>query len=96
MLDKSSIDQIATQVATANLSSQNVTSVMSSTATDSEGREALRITIIIPPSAELKIEGSAALTTLVQMQESLQKAGEERFPIIEYATEKELAESGDT
>jgi hypothetical protein len=96
MLDDSTIVQIATHVATANLTSQNVTSVTSSTATDSEGREALRITIIIPPGAETKIQGSAALETLVEMQAYLQKAGEERFPIIEYATEKELAESGDS
>jgi hypothetical protein len=95
MLDDLSIVRIATQVATANLSSQNVTSVTSSTATDSEGREALRITIIIPPSAELRIEGSTALKTLIEMQAYLQKAGEERFPIIEYATKGELAESDD-
>jgi hypothetical protein len=96
MLDDIEIRRIATAVATANLSSQNFTSIASSTATDSEGREALRITIIIPPGAESRIEGNTALKTLVQMQDSLQKAGEERFPIVEYATKKELAESGDS
>jgi hypothetical protein len=94
LLGESEIRNIATGVATANLGSQNFTSVTSSTAIDSEGQEALRITIVIPQEAINKIKGDAALNTLVDMQDRLTKAGEERFPIIEYATEKELAESG--
>jgi hypothetical protein len=95
-LDQDSVRQIATRVATANLSIQNFTSVISSTAVDSQGQEALRIVIVIPPGAQSRIQGSTALNTLVEIQDSLRRAGEERFPIIEYATEKELAEGGDS
>jgi hypothetical protein len=96
MLDDKRIAQIATEVATANLSQQNFTSITSGSDTDSTGQEALRITIVIPAGAEKRIQGNAALSTLVQMQERLRAAGEDRFPIIEYATERELAESGDS
>ncbi len=96
MLDDKRIAQIATEVATANLSQQNFTSITSGSDTDSTGQEALRITIVIPAGAEKRIQGNAALSTLVQMQERLREAGEDRFPIIEYATERELAESGDS
>jgi outer membrane protein assembly factor BamA len=96
MLDDRKISQIAKRVATANLSSQNFTSVTSSSTTDSAGNEALQITIVIKPGAESKITGDAALKTLVEMQHKLHSAGEDRFPIIEYATKKELAESGDS
>jgi hypothetical protein len=96
MLDEKIIHQIAHEVATANLTSANVSSIASSTAIDSEGHEALRITIVIKPGAETKIKGDAALDTLVQIQDRLRKAGEERFPIVEYATKKELAESGNS
>jgi hypothetical protein len=96
MLDEKKIRQIAHEVATANLTSANVSSIASSTAIDSEGHEALRITIVIKPGAETKIKGDATLDTLVQIQDRLRKAGEERFPIIEYATEKELSESGNS
>jgi hypothetical protein len=96
MLDDKRIAQIATEVATANLSRQNFTSITSGSDTDSTGQEALRITIVIPAGAEKRIQGNAALSTLVQMQERLREAGEDRFPIIEYATERELAESGDS
>jgi hypothetical protein len=44
----------------------------------------------------LRGAGRPILDTLVQIQDRLREAGEERFPIVEYATEEELAESGDS
>jgi hypothetical protein len=96
MLDDRKIAQIASEVAVANLSRQNFTSIESSSTADSTGEGALRIVIVIPPGAESRIQGDATLSTLVQMQERLRDAGEERFPIIEYSTEGELSESGDS
>ena len=96
MLDEKRVRQIAQEVATANLTSANVSSIISSTMIDSEGHEALRIIIVIKPGAEAKITGDAVLDTLVQIQDRLRQAGEQRFPIIEYATKKELAESGNS
>jgi hypothetical protein len=95
MLDENKIRQIAREVAVANLSGAIFTSVTSSTTVDSEGHEALRITIVIKPGTASKIEGDAALDTLVQIQDRLRKEGEERFPIVEYATAEVLSESGD-
>ena len=96
MLDEKRIREIAQEAATANLTSANFTSIASSTATDSEGHEALRIVIVIKPGAETKIEGDAALDTLVEIQNRLRKEGEERFPLVEFATEEELSATGDT
>jgi hypothetical protein len=95
MLDDKRIAQIATEVAAANLSQQNFTSIVSSSTTDSTGEGALRIIIVIPAGAESRIQGDATLSTLVQLRERLRNAGEDRFPIIEYSTERELSESGD-
>ena len=88
MLDEKRIRQIVQQVATANLTSANFSSIASSSATDSEGHEALRIVIVINPGAEAKINGDAALDTLVGIQDQLRKEGEERFPLVEFATKK--------
>jgi len=96
MLDEKKIQEIAREVATANLASANISSVSSSTAVDSEGHDALRITIVITPGAETKITGDAALDTLVGIKESLRRAGEERLPIVEYATKEELEAGGDS
>lgn len=96
MLNEKRIREIAQEVATANLTSANFSSIASSTAIDSEGHEALRIIIVIKPGAETKIKGDAALDTLVQIQDRLRKEGEERIPLVEYATKEELRERGDS
>ena len=96
MLANNQILTIAREVATANLTRSRVSDVVTEPTIDSEGREALRITIVIKPGAAAKIKGDAALDTLVQIQDRLREAGEERFPIVEYATEEELEESGDS
>jgi hypothetical protein len=94
MLDDKRIREIAHEVATDKLTSANVTSVSSSATIDSEGHDALRITIVIKPGSASKIKGDATLDTLVEIQERLRAEGEERFPMVEYATKKELSASG--
>jgi hypothetical protein len=96
MLKPNRISKIARDAAMANLASSAVSRVISEATTDSEGRDALRITIVIHPDALGRLTGDSALDTLVQIQEDLREAGEQRFPIVEYATEKELQESGDS
>ena len=95
MLDEKRIQKIAQEVASAKLNSANISSVLSSTAIDSEGHESLRITIVIKPGSESRIKGDATLDTLVGIQDRLRNEGEERFAIIEYATKKELSAGGD-
>ena len=95
MLDKNKIIEIARDIATANLTAA-VTNVLVEPATDSVGSDALRITIVIQPGSAARLSGDAVLDTLVQIQENLRANHEERFPIIEYATEEELQSSGDS
>ena len=96
MLDIRKISQIVSEVASANLAPQSIVRVVSEPTTDSEGREALRITIVVPPDSVTRLKGDAVLDNLVQIQNRLRDAGEERFPIVEYATQEELESSGDT
>ena len=96
MLAPSKINEIAKDVAVANLGADNVVRVSSESIADSDGEDALRITIIIPENAIARISGDNALKTLVRMQERLRSAGDERFAIVEYATQRELDEVDDT
>lgn len=89
MLEQKKIIEIAQKVAVANLSAVRV---LSEPAVDSQGKDALRITIVIEPGVAEKVKGDAVLKTLVEIQNQLQKAGDERFPIIQYATEEDLRE----
>jgi hypothetical protein len=92
MLDLERVTQISTEVARANFSSQNIVRVESEPTTDSDGQEALNLLIVIAPGVIETINGDAVLDTLVQIIDRLQEAGDDRFPIIEYATEEELAD----
>ena len=56
-LARNEINKIAGEVATANLISSIVSSVISEPAMDSEGRDALRITIVIAPGAAARNYG---------------------------------------
>jgi outer membrane protein assembly factor BamA len=84
MLEKTKIDQIARNIATANLTSGSVKTVSTSSTVDSEGRDALLITIVLTPGSSGTIKSNAALDTLIEIQKNLKNEGEERFPIIEY------------
>lgn len=90
MLEPGRINEIVSEIATATLSRTNVERVMSTPTVDSRGEDALRITIVIKPEALQLLKGNPVLDILLQIQQRLQGAGEERFPIVEYSTPEEL------
>jgi hypothetical protein len=96
MISQAKVRQIASEVAKANLDDANIQDVTSEPSSDSQGRDALRITIVVPPDAVPKLDGERLLNTLVQIHERLSREGEERLAIVEYATEEELEEGGDS
>jgi hypothetical protein len=80
--DLGQIVTIAKEVATANLGHQSVKSVHSSQILDSMGRDALQIEITLTPGSSSAVSGTAASTTIFELNKRLQQAGEERFPIV--------------
>lgn len=90
MIALTRIDEIVGEIAFQTLSDRNVEGVLSEPTVDYDGRDALRITIVLKPGVVTKLDGDDLLDTLVQIQQSLLKSGEERFPMVEYATQAEL------
>lgn len=74
------------------LGRENVVRVERQRAIDSWGREALKITVVIAPDAVPRLAENA-LDALVSLQKRLREMREDRTPIIEYATEAELAQN---
>jgi hypothetical protein len=74
----------------AELGKDNVVRVNSVTTTDSQSREAIKVTVVISPSAIQKLKEGAALNALVSLQQRLHEMREPRSPIVVYATEAEL------
>ncbi len=82
------------QALVAELGHKNVVRVEYKPATDSLGQEALKISVVVTPGATKKLATGASLNALVRLQKRLSEMREYRTPIIEYATEAELAQDG--
>jgi len=95
-LDQDKIATITKAAATTTLGSERFVDVANTSITDSTGDDALQITIVLTPASTDEITGERALRTLSEIRKRLQEAGEERLPIVHYATQEELAESGDS
>jgi len=90
MMDKANIEALAKQVATATLGIGSVASVSSAPTIDSEGQDALQLTIVLSPAFATVLNGSQVVKTMVQVHDSLQKQGEQRSPFVNFTTEGEL------
>lgn len=88
---KEAFGRLVRQALVAELGEDNVVRVEFKSTTDSRDREALKITVVIAPNATGKLKGAATLNALVSLQERLHEMRENRTPLIEYATEAELA-----
>lgn len=95
MLDTDQISQIVTRIVEANTAPRSVRRVMAEPASTSEGEDALRITIVLTPEAVAQLASGHPLDVLVQTSDQLRSAGDQRFPILKYATEEELEDVGD-
>jgi hypothetical protein len=89
---KEAFGRLIRQALVSELGRDNVVRVDWEPTTDSQGQEALKITVVITPGATQRLKGGAALDALVKLQERLDEMRESRTPIIEYATEAELAQ----
>jgi len=96
MLNMDTISRIAAEVAAARLGDEFTGDARAEPRTDSVGQDALRITLVIRPGAARRLRGDAVVKTLVEIQNAFWNAGEERRAIIEYATEEELEQVGDS
>lgn len=96
MLSAEQISQIVSNVVAGKTSPSSVRAVSSEPATAFEGDEAVRIMIVLTPDAVAQLAAGLAGDTVVQIMDRLREAGEERFPLLQFATEQELEDVGDT
>ena len=66
MISPEKIIQVGGEVAAANLGSKSIETVLSAPASDPEGREAVRITIVVKPGVAAGLNDDAVLDTLVE------------------------------
>ena len=91
MIDAADVIRIAGEVARKELGVENAVRVEAVPTVDWTGAEAWRVRIVLAPDAFSRITDGAALDNLFRLHKGVQKAGDDRFTHVEYATEKELA-----
>jgi hypothetical protein len=87
MLDTVKVAELAAQAARKWIELERV---IVEPMVDSQGDEALRVTLVLDPKVVDGVSGDDVLDVLVDINEALQSAGDERLPIIYYATEEDL------
>lgn len=87
---KEGFQRIVEQSLISGLGKRNIVRVEHEPTTDSQGRDALRVRIVLAPDAINKVANGAVLDALVKLQTRLGDFGDLRTPILEYATEAEL------
>ncbi len=86
MLEALELQKLAKEVFHKRLPSIHLNDVLTQPITDSDGEAALRITLVLTPESSGAISGQDGLKLLVAIREALSRKGEDRFPIVEYAT----------
>jgi hypothetical protein len=89
MTADSDIVRVTTEVVNANTAPGSVVSVSLQDGLGWSGDPILKVTIVI--NDENVLHDEIPLNILTQLRDGLESIGESRFPIIDYATPKELA-----
>ena len=71
----------------------NVVRVESAPASDSTGNDNARVTIVLSENAIGRVSNDSVLNAVVSLRERLRALGQDRSPLIQYATESELKQN---
>ena len=88
------IDALITRVASAPLKGHKLARISSEPSVDMDGVDAIRVTIVLSEGDDT-IAGDAALDTIVDVHQALQREGEHRRPFFTFTNEDELASDVD-
>lgn len=96
MLGTNEISRIVTQAVEANSEPDSVRRVMTEPTATFDGEDAVRITIVLTPEAVNKLASGDPGDVFIRVWNALRAADDPRFPILDYTTEAELEDVGDS
>ena len=94
MLNEPQLQALLADLVHGQLPAVELERVVAEAATDDDGAEMLRITLVVSQDSAEAMTGDEALDLLVRIRNELQQKGDDRFPVVSYATEDELQEAG--
>jgi hypothetical protein len=92
VLEDPQVQKLMMQVAKGILPAQSLLEVRSEPVEDSEGQQALRITLVLSEEAIEILTPDQIVSLLTVVHDRLQQEGDERFPLLGYATPSDLIE----
>jgi hypothetical protein len=95
MLDMSEVTQVVEKVVSASPAGPALSRVLSAPTLDSAGEAALDVKIVLRNDTVDDALVRALSDNMLWIIRGLEASGEERFPILSYATEEELAQDDD-
>ncbi|MBA4161328.1 MAG: hypothetical protein C0515_04460 [Novosphingobium sp.] len=90
MLETLKLQELARRIFAKRLPSIQLDEVQAAQFTGSDGEPALRIKLVLTPESADAISGEDALKLLAAIRDELVQIGDERLPILEYATADDL------
>lgn len=87
---QSDLDRLVGQVVVASLPDHRIANTAMKADIDADGLEGLRVTVVLMGD-DMSLSGDEALNTIVDLRQALQKAGDDRFPFVDFTNESELA-----
>jgi hypothetical protein len=93
MLNDPQIQTLMKRIAAGVLPGNQLVEVRSEPTVDADGKDALRITLVISDEAANTLTGEQLSSLLLDIHDCLLNEGDERFPLIYYATPDDLDES---
>jgi hypothetical protein len=93
MLNPSDITDMVWDVARAQAIDTRFERIAAAPTADSEGKDALSILMVLTPTGASTMTGDNLIEFLSGIWDGLEDRGDERMPILQYATEEGLAEA---
>ena len=93
MLNPSDIAEMVWDVARTQEIDDRFERIAAELTADSEGKDALSILMVLTPKGALTMTGDNLIELLSGIWDGLEDRGDERMPILRYATEEGLAEA---
>lgn len=91
MAEHAEIELIAEKIVNANTAPDAVVGVSARDDLGWDGDPIVRVSIVIKDEISNGLRGEDSLNILMQLRDGLATSGDDRFPIIDYATPSELA-----
>lgn len=92
MLELPQIREMLKQIATGVLPARELLEIRTEPSVDAEGRDSLRITLVLTEEAAKTFTGEDASRLLLNLHDGLLNQGDERFPVLYYATPDDSGE----